>query len=370
MAIEKFLAERALNVQESGIRRIFNLAASLKNPINFSIGQPDFDVPAPIKEAAIAAIQAGYNGYTVTQGLPQLREMIADQVARYYPEPPSVLVTSGVSGGLMLSLMATVNSGDEVLFPDPYFVSYPNLVSWFGGKPVPVSLYPDFRLDPKTLQAAITSKTKILILNSPNNPTGVVYDAESMKAICRLADERDLLIISDEIYRDLSFDGPACSPIEFAPHRTILLRGFGKSYGMTGWRMGYLVGPAPLVTQMSNMQQYTFVCAPQPAQHAGIVALDTDMTEYVNAYRRKRQIVEDELRGYFEFTRPSGGFYFFLRAPERHETGTAFVEAAIEKNVLCVPGNVFSRKDSHFRISYAVKDEVLHRGCQILRSLV
>ncbi len=369
MAIDDFISERALRVKESGIRRIFNLAATLANPIDFSIGQPDFDVPDPVKEAAIEAIRAGHNGYTVTQGLPELREKIAARLTSIYADPPEILVTSGVSGGLFLALMATLNVGDEVIFADPYFVSYPNLVQWSGGKSVAVSSYPGFQLSAEQIERAITPRSKILLLNSPNNPTGVICGEEHIKQICRIAERHDLLIISDEIYCDLCFDSPAPSPAEYAPDRTITLRGFGKSYGMTGWRMGYAAGPEPIIRQMGNIQQYTFVCAPSMAQHGATVALGTDISKQVRDYRGKRDLVLAELGQCYEYTPPSGGFFFFLKVPSGYESGTQYSEAAVERNLLCVPGAAFSRQDTHFRISYATDNETIKRGCEVLRSL-
>ncbi len=369
MGIEDFISERARQVKESGIRRIFNLTTAMKDPIDFSIGQPDFDVPDPVKEAAIRAIREGHNGYTVTQGLPELREKIAARLTTTYAEPPEILVTSGVSGGLFLALMATLDAGDEVIFPDPYFVSYPNLVQWSGGKSVAVSSYPTFGLLADQIERAITPRSKILLLNSPNNPTGVVCGEEHVRQICEIAERHNLLIISDEIYCDLCFDCPAPSPAEYAPDRTITLRGFGKSYGMTGWRMGYAAGPEPIIRQMGNMQQYTFVCAPSMAQHGATVALGTDISKQVSDYRGKRDLVLAELGECYEYTPPSGGFFFFLKVPRRYQSGTRFVEAAVERNLLCVPGDVFSRQDTHFRISYATDNETIKRGCEVLRSL-
>lgn len=369
MVTERFVSQRARRVGESGIRRIFNLAATLDNPIDFSIGQPDFDVPEAAKSAAIRAIKDGHNGYTVTQGLPELHEKISARLAPCFPEPPGVLVTSGVSGALMLALMATVDPGDEVLILDPYFVSYPNLIQWLEGRVVLVPTYPDFTLPPERIESAITSKSKIILLNSPNNPTGATYDAASIRRVCEIAEQHDLLILSDEIYDDLCYDGAAPSPVEFAPDRTIMLRGFSKTYGMTGWRMGYAAGPKAILNQMGNMQQYTFVCAPSMAQHGGIAALDCDMTEQINHYRRKRDTVAAELEGHFEFAAPSGGFFFFLKVPDRYASATAFVEAALRNNLLCVPGRVFSGRDTHFRISYAVADEIIKKGCDVLKSM-
>ncbi len=365
----RFISDRAKRVRESGIRRIFHLAATLEDPVDFSIGQPNFDVPDEVKASAIRAITDGHNGYTVTAGLPALRSKIAEGLADLYDSPPAVLVSSGVSGGLLLALMATVNRGDEVLVPDPYFVSYPALIEWLDGSPVYVSGYPHFDLNPDAIRAAITPRTKMLLINSPNNPTGIVYSRESIEAACEIAREHDLLVISDEIYSDLSYDGAVPSAARYAPERTLLLRGFGKSYGMTGWRMGYLAGPDALINQIANMQQYTFVCAPSIAQHACVTALDTDLTERAGHYRRKRDTIAAALKDHYEFSQPSGGFYFFLEAPGRYASGTAFVEEALKRNLLTVPGSVFSTRDTHVRISYAVDDDIIERGCDILRAM-
>jgi aspartate/methionine/tyrosine aminotransferase len=196
-----------------------------------------------------------------------------------------------------------------------------------------------------------------------------VYSADQIRNVCEIARRRDLLIVSDEIYNQLSFDGPAASPVTYAPERTILLRGFGKSYGMTGWRMAFAAGPSEIIAEMAKLQQYTFVCAPHPFQRACVEALGTDMSAQVQAYRRKRDMTAEVLARKFEFARPAGGFYFFPQVPAGFANGTAFVEAAIQRNVLTVPGSAFSGRDTHFRISYAVPDDKLLRGCRILCEL-
>jgi len=369
MTGNRFVAARMASIGASGIRRIFDLAAAMKDPIDFSMGQPDFDVPEPIKEAAKAAIQAGRNNYTVTHGIAPLRERIGELLRKEFDGDPAVLVTSGVSGGLTLALLACVNPGDEVLVADPCFVSYRTLVNLAGGTPVPVSLYDDLDLHPDRFAQAVTPRTKVVIVNSPGNPTGVVYKADDIRALGELARRHDLLILSDEIYNTLSYDGPAASPVPYAPERTLLLRGFGKSYGMTGWRMAYAAGPAPIIQEMAKLQQYTFVCAPHPAQWACLTALETDVSHLVDAYRGKRDLVVSALRDKFEFVTPGGGFFVFCRTPARYANATAFVEAAIAANVLIIPGAAFGDRDTHFRISYAVPDDRLLAGCRILCSL-
>jgi aspartate aminotransferase/aminotransferase len=369
MVGQEFIAEHVKPIGSSGIRRVFELGATLTDPIDLSIGQPDFAVPDNIKQSMVDAILANRTGYTVTHGIPELRERIAAQLEKEFAWQPDLFVTCGVSGGLLLALMACINPGDEVLIGDPYFVSYKHLVRLVRGVPVLVDLYDDFQLHPERFAAAVTRKTKIILLCSPSNPTGVVHREEDVRAMAELARKHDLLIISDEIYCALTYDGPSPSPVQFAPERALLLRGYGKSYAMTGLRMGFAAGPAPIIQQMAKLQQYTFVCAPHPAQYGALEAMDTDVSQHVAAYGAKRDLICQELEGAFEFVRPSGGFYVFPKAPSHFRSASAFVEEAIRQNVLIIQGDVFSEHDTHFRISYAVPDDRIRAGCMILRSL-
>jgi aspartate aminotransferase len=366
MERSRFIADRVKKVDASGIRKVFDLGAKLKDPINLSIGQPDFDVPEAVKAAAIAAIQAGHNGYTVTQGIQPLRDRIQVELRKKFGWEPAVLITSGVSGGILLSLMACVNPGDEVLMADPYFVMYKQLTRLLGATPVPVDTYPDFRLHPERIRAALTKRSRVLIVNSPANPTGMVLTEEEMREAAAIAEEHDLLLISDEIYAPLTYDGSCASPIPFAKDRCLLLSGFSKGQAMTGWRLGYAAGVADIVAEMTKVQQYTFVCAPHMAQRAGIAAIEDDVSGRVRDYRRKRDITYDALKNDFEVVKPSGGFYFFVKAPQRFPTATAFVEQAIANNVLIIPGHVFSERDTHFRLSYATDNDKIRQGCEIL----
>ncbi|MEM1010758.1 MAG: aminotransferase class I/II-fold pyridoxal phosphate-dependent enzyme [Planctomycetota bacterium] len=358
------LSERALGVDASGIRKVFDLAAKLKDPINLSIGLPDFDVPDEAKDVAIQAIRDGHNRYTPTQGIAPLRERLASDHAC---DVDNVLVTSGVSGGLFLSILATVNPGDEVVFLDPYFVMYRHLVTIAGGKSVPVDSYPDFRFDAAKVEAAITPRTKLLILNSPSNPTGVMMTEAEVRAAAELAKKHDLLVVSDEIYVPFLYGEATTVPsIADLWPKTILLRGFSKTYGMTGWRLGYAIAPREVAEQMIKLQQYTFVCAPSPFQHAALAALDIPVDDHITAYRRKRDIVMSELGETFEIEHPDGAFYAFPKVPES-QTAMQFAERMIEKNVLVIPGSVFSAKDTHFRLSFGLPDERLIVGCKRLR---
>ena len=363
----RWVADRAKAIEASGIRKIFDLGRSLRDPVNLSIGQPHFDVPEAIREAAKAAIDGGQNGYTVTQGAAELRDRLrADVVARFPGQARELLVTSGTSGGLVLAMLAVVNPGDEVVIPDPHFVSYPHLVTMAGGRAVLVDTYPDFRLDPDRVRAAITDRTKAILVSTPSNPTGAVIDADAMKAVAELARARGVLLISDEIYRAFHYDGPARSPAEFSDE-VLVIEGFGKTYGVTGWRLGYAHGPKAVIDEMTKLQQFTFVCAPAPFQHAAVAAMDFDVSGIVADYRRKRDLLAEGLRGRFEFELPGGAFYLFPKAP--WGTGTEFVTEAIRQNLLVIPGGVFGPRDTHFRISYAASDETLLRGVEILNRL-
>lgn len=363
------IADRMQKIDASGIRKVFDLAAKMKDPINLSIGQPDFDVPQAAKEQAIAAIEKGFNRYTQTQGCTELRDAIAAECQKEFgwdPQERPYLVTSGVSGALMLSMLTLVNPGDEVIFADPYFVMYKHLVNLVGGVPVPVSTYPDFRPDPQKFADAITDKTRMILLNSPANPTGVVYSKQDLEQIAEIARKNNILVVSDEIYNLFCYDQPFVSMASIYEN-TLLMRGFSKSYAMTGWRLGWVSGPKAIIERMTMLQQYSFVCAPSMAQVAGVAALGVDMSKEMADYKRKRDMVYDILGEKFGMVKPGGAFYAFVPAPGGD--ATEFVKKAIERNVLIIPGEVFSQQNTHFRLCFTTDDEKLAQGLKILRDL-
>ena len=360
-------ARRTTRIDSSGIRKVFDLAAKMTNPINLSIGQPDFDVPDTIKAEAIGAIRDGFNRYTPTQGTPELIEGVRDHMRRTRRwSPPGILITSGVSGGITLALNVLVDPGDEVLMGDPYFVMYKHITSFLDGVPVFVDTYPDFRLSAERIEAALTPKSKVLMLNSPCNPTGVVSSAAELKDIAELAQRHDLTVISDEIYDSFCYDDKFVSVAEFHD-RVLLLGGFSKSYGMTGWRLGYACGDADVIAEMTKLQQFTFVCAPSMVQRAGVRALKTDVSQHVEDFRRKRDLIYEGLRDSFEVVKPGGAFYLFPKVPRGSDE--EFVKRAIEANCLIIPGSVFSQRHTHFRISYANSLEQLQKGVDVLNGL-
>jgi aspartate/methionine/tyrosine aminotransferase len=362
------VARRASAFDSSGIRKAFDLAARLENPINLAIGQPDFAMPGAAREAAKAAIDAGRNGYTPTQGIPALRARLEARVREDLRQPDRALcVTSGSSGALALALMALLDPGDEAILFEPAFVMYRPLVEFLGARPVVIDTAPTFRIDLDRVAAAIGPATKVMLVNTPCNPTGTVADAETVRELAALADRHHVTIISDELYRTFCYDGSFRSPAEHS-ERVVVLDGFSKSHAMTGWRVGWVHGPKPVIDACTMLQQYTFVCAPQVGQWAALAALDCPMDVPLSECRRKRDRLVAGLRDLYQFSEPGGAFYLYPRAPGG--SGQAFADrAAAEERLLVVPGSVFGRADTHFRIAYTVDDQTLGRGIAALRRL-
>jgi aspartate/methionine/tyrosine aminotransferase len=362
------VSRRAGAFDSSGIRKVFDLAAQLEDPINLSIGQPDFAMPESACAAAKAAIDAGRNGYTPTQGIAPLRERLEADVRRETGQPERRLcVTSGSSGGLVLTLMALLDPGDEVIIFEPAFVMYRPLVEFLGGRCVVIDTAPTFQIDVDQVAAALTPRTKLMLLNTPANPTGVVIDAATVGDLARLAESRGVTLVSDELYRSYCYDAPFSSPALHSD-RVVVIDGFSKSHAMTGWRVGWVHGPREIIDACTMLQQYTFVCAPQVGQWAALAAVDTPMEAPLAECRRKRDKLIAGLAERFRFVRPGGAFYLYPEAPGG--SGHDFAErAVVEEKLLVVPGTVFGRADTHFRIAYTVTDAMLDRGIAALNRL-
>ncbi|MFK7961255.1 MAG: pyridoxal phosphate-dependent aminotransferase [Phycisphaerales bacterium] len=375
----RLIARRSAALDVSGIRRAFELGKTLADPINLSIGQPDFPVPEAIKQGAIDAIKADRNGYTLTQGADDLRASIerhlAEDVGWTIGGDTSMCVTSGTSGGLLAACLALLDPGDEIIIPDPYFVMYPALAEICGATAVFCDTYPDMRMTADRVAACITPRTKMVLLNSPGNPSGVVLDAAEVDRIAAVSREAGVVLVSDEIYDAFTYtdareDGRCPSPAR-NDGNVLLVRGFGKTYGCTGWRLGWAAGPTWLIHEMLKLQQYTFVCAPSMAQAGAAAAFDVDMEPIVSSYARKRDMVLDILGDVTEVPRPGGAFYAFVEVPPSlGMSDTEFCEEAIRRNVIVIPGSVFSQRSTHFRISYATSDEKLERGLRALRDIM
>src|SRR5512136_234315 len=302
------ISDRLRNIRPSGVRRIFDLARQMKDPINLSIGEPDFDIPEPLKAEGIEWIKRGFNKYTPTQGIPELREKIGLHLKKKGVQFEEVMVTAGVTGGLLLASLALINPGDEVVIPDPYFVMYEYQVLLMGGVPVFVDTYTDFRLKEEEFVKKLSKKTKLIIINSPSNPTGAIYPKEDLMMVGRIAKERDLLILSDEIYDNFVFDAPSCPCIGQLHENALTFGGFSKGWAMTGWRLGYAAGPKDILQQMITLQQYTFSCANSFAQKAAVKALDFNVESYIAGYKKKRDLIYDGLNEKFNVQKPQGAF--------------------------------------------------------------
>lgn len=395
--LSTLVSDRAAGIDASGIRRIFALAATLDDPINLSIGQPDFPVPDAIKRAAIEAIEHDTNGYTLTQGHPSLLAKVnawlktdlgwdAATVNTPGHAGPASFITSGTSGALMLAFMALLNPGDECIIPDPYFVAYPHMATLCGATAVPVDTYPDFRLTAQRVAEKITDRTKFVLFNTPSNPCGVVPSRDECAELRELCRARGVLLISDEIYDEFAFSDfttdtaagdpsmrrcPSPARLEGAHEDTLLIRGFGKTYACTGWRLGYAAGPKAIIEQMAKLQQYTFVCAPSPLQAGVEACFETSMSEQVSEFESRRDLVQEKLGHLTEIATPGGAFYAFIKVPEHlGMTGAQFTEKAIEREVLVIPGGAFSARDTHFRISFATRRDKLSQGLDILAELM
>jgi aspartate/methionine/tyrosine aminotransferase len=354
----------------------------MQDPINLSIGQPDFPVSEAMKEAAIAAIRENKNGYTVTQGIPQLLAAVRQRVEHDFGagwsttnENLSAVITSGTSGGILLALMSILDPGDEFISPDPYFVMYPQVGKLLGAHCVLCDTYPDFRMTAARVEPLITERTKAVLLNSPSNPCGTVLTAKEIAELVQLCERRGVLLISDEIYDEFCFSDARENGLCPSPGRTsnncLIIRGFGKTHGCTGWRLGYAAGPAPLIQEMAKLQQSTFVCAPSPLQWGVVPSFQEDLSSVLKEYEGRRQMVLDAFSGVANVTRPGGAFYAFVEVPPKlNLTAAQFVEQAIAKRVLIIPGGVFSHRDTHFRLSFAASRAKLSEGLGILRELM
>lgn len=361
------LAERLKRIRPSGVRRIFDMASRMHDPIDLSLGEPDFDIPEVIKQEGMRWIEEGFNKYTLTQGIPELRQKVEEYLQDKGVTFESVMITAGVTGGLLLCCLCLIDPGDEVLMPDPYFVMYEYQVLLMGGVPRYIDTYPDFRLREDEIRKALSSRTKLIIINSPANPSGTVYSKEELELVARIARERKLIVISDDIYERFVYDATAAPCMGQVYDNTITLSGFSKTWGMTGWRLGYAAGPAEIIQKMITLQQYSFTCPPSFAQKAAMVAFDCDMGTYIDHYREKRDFIYEALRERFRVERPLGSFFIFPEADDGD--GETLVQRAINKGVFIIPGSVFSQRTSHFRISFAAPLDVLERGVTVLKGL-
>lgn len=398
MDIERLISARSRSINGSGIRRVFEIGASIPDKVDLSIGQPDFPVPRAIKDAAVRAIEGDRNGYPLTRGIVELREALAARLkldlgwnigglpSNLSDTDPGILVTSGTSGALVLACMATLDDGDEVIIPDPYFVVYPHMAELAKGRAVPCPTYPDFRLTAERVEKLITPRTKMVVLNSPSNPAGVVSSERECRDLLELCRRRGIVLCSDEIYDEFTFSEcrtqgwvgrpsrKSCpSPARFAgaEDTVLVVRGFGKTYGVTGWRLGYATGPRRLIEEMTKLQQYLYVSAPHPLQWGVIEALGVDMSAHIAEYQSRRDLVVSTLGPLTEVPTPGGAFYAFIKVPERlgfasDSRGEEFFKRCIERRVLIVPGRTFSSRDTHFRVSFATPREKLERGLAAL----
>lgn len=366
--MQELLSNRINKIEASGIRKIFELAAKNKGEYtNLSIGQPHFLTPENIKESGKRAIDEDNNSYYPTLGSANLRAEIVKKLQQknsITADLEEVMITSGVAGGIFLALSATIDPGDEVILPDPYFVLYKQLLEYLGATVVLLNTYPTFDINPQELEDLITEKTKLIIINSPSNPTGKVYSQKSLCEIAEVAQKHNLLVLSDEIYESFDYEKTFFS-IGSVYKKTITLGGFSKSHSITGWRIGYMHAPKELIEAANKLQQYSFVCAPSFAQKALESELQTDVSSFIEYYKKNRDYLYQELKDLYKLSLPEGAFYAFIEIPKNKKED--FVKNLLKNKLLIVPGKVFSQRDTHFRVSFAVPFEELKKGVEILK---
>ena len=360
-------AKRIEGIEPSGIRRILELASQVTDPVDMSIGQPDFDVPDHIKAECVRAIEAGFNRYTASLGIPELREKLLSHLHARNLMVEDVLITPGAAGAITLFFLSLVEEGDEVVLTDPYFLNYRHMITLTRAVPRFLDTYPDFRIRPEEVERVIGPSTKMIVLNSPGNPTGALHTEEEVQLVVDAARKHDCWILSDEVYHDFVYDGkPYISPALFY-EKTLIVDSWSKACGMPGWRLGYGTAPKEVIAKITPLQQYLFSCAPAPVQKAGVLCVDRDVSADRDRLQKKRDLVYQGLKDDYRVEKPGGAFYFFPEAPGGD--CYPFIEKALQKNLFLSPGDTFSRRKSHFRISYAVPDETLQRGIEILQSL-
>jgi aminotransferase len=366
--MRNFVSERAQSIPPSGIRKFFDLALTMDNVISLGVGEPDFRTPWNICESSIYSIEQGTTSYTSNKGLPSLRDALSRYLGQHYNLPytsnDEIIITSGVSEALDIAIRSVVDPGDEVAIAQPSYVSYAPCVTLSGGRPVPVRCTEKdhFKLNPEALQEQITPKTKALIINFPNNPTGAVMSGSDLKAIADIVIDKDILLISDEVYAELTYESThvAAATVSDLWERTITLNGFSKAYAMTGWRVGYLCAPKELCDAALKIHQYIMLCAPVMGQVGALEALrsaEEDKNSMVNEYRLRRNMFVAGLnRIGLTCHVPEGAFYAF---PSVRGTGLSDVEFAErllkEQKIAVVPGSVFGvGGEDHLRCAYAV----------------
>jgi len=388
--MQRYLASRARSIPPSGIRRFFDLvnASKDKDVITLGVGEPDFVTPWRVRDAAVYSLEKGKTQYSPNAGMMELREAIgqylSDRFRLNYDPAKEMIVTVGGSEGIDLALRALIEPGDEILVPEPCYISYSPITSLGGGVPVGIETFAEdqFKLTPENLKAAITPKSKILVLCYPSNPTGAIMTYEEMLPIAKIVEENDLIVISDEIYAELTFNGTHASfaSLPGMKDRTILVSGFSKAFAMTGWRMGYACGHPDLISAMLKIHQYTIMCAPTMGQIAAIEALTKGGLEekdrMMESYNQRRRLVVQGFRDMgLECHEPQGAFYAFPSVRSTGLTSEQFAEKLLlDAKVAAVPGHVFGKGGEGFlRCCYATSvsqlTEALERISLFLRSL-
>jgi len=365
------IAHRLEQFDSSAIRYAFSLAQKIKDPIDLSIGFPEDNTPDSIKDAGINAIRDNHTRYTPSNGTAELREAIAKKLHRENQievSSDNVTVVPGLTTGILLTYLAILNPGDEIILPDPFFPPYRDLAIMLGAKVVNLDTFPDFQVTAERLKKIITPKTKAILINSPNNPSGAVYPESELRKITELADQHGIVVISDEIYEHFNYDAPHFS-IGSIYQNTLTMNGFSKAFAMTGWRLGYIAGPDVMISAINELQQYVVFSTSSVAQAAGIEALNYNPEAMTKKYRAKRDLVINGLSKNFELHGAAGAFYAFIKLPEGIDD-LEFVNLAAKKDLIILPGRAFSAHHDYVRVAFGNNEEQIKRGIEVINSLI
>lgn len=382
--MRNFLSDKVTGLKPSGIRKFFDIVSEMKDAISLGVGEPDFDTPWFIRDEGIYSLERGRTFYTSNSGLKALRQEIANYIQRTqgisYDSNNEIIVTVGGSEAIDIGLRAVINPGDEVIIPQPSYVSYEPCAILADAEPVIINLKAEneFRLKPQELLSAITDKTKVLVLPYPNNPTGAIMEREDLEEIAKIVKDKDILVMSDEIYSALTYKDKHISiaSLDGMKERTILINGFSKAYAMTGWRLGYACGPKDIIAQMTKIHQFAIMCAPTNSQYAAVEALkkgDEEVEKMRQSYNRRRRYLLNQFKEMnLECFEPYGAFYVFPCIKEFNMTSEEFAtKLLMEEKVAVVPGTAFGDcGEGYLRISYAYSIDNLKIAMERIKNFV
>jgi aspartate aminotransferase/aminotransferase len=364
------IAKRLDNFDSAIFQEVFRKKQTLKNPVDLSFGYPEGDTPEHIKNAGICAIRDNHTIYTSANGISELRTAIAEKLVRengIHVTADEVCTVPGLTTGFLIIYLALLNPGDEAIIMDPSFPPYISLAEAVGATVKLVSVFPNFQLDLMAIEASITPKTRLIVINTPNNPTGAVYAKKDLTQLAAIAKKHDIIIVSDEMYDSFIYAGEHFS-IGSIYSNTLTLNGFSKSYAMTGWRLGYIAGPKQIINALNQLQQYAVFCSPSIAQHAAIAALKEPVASREIYFKKRQLIINSLTKVGYDIQGNDGAFYTYFKVPSG-SNDMEFIDLAMKENLILLPGRIFSQEQTFVRLSYGGNIKEIEKGLNIITKI-